>query len=187
MKIRQGDQIRPVAPVWRPRRAGSDPGSATGCPAPRRQALTASRRQPALAPARQAAHLDPPIQSTVPNYRVVPKVPVSPLNRCFSHLRTPVFQYWRLPENLRLNLARPIVVLNPNTNALESSVKPTTVPQLELLIPIGNHTQLHIPTDFSDLWHSWARRYATHSYDFYCRGSRARSCVQPRGSWPASS
>eukprot|EP01043_Picozoa_sp_COSAG02_P035222 COSAG02_NODE_2508_length_8634_cov_2.849326_7_plen_196_part_00 len=46
--------------------------------------ISAAEREPPsrykVPPALQAAHADPPIQSTVPNYRVVPKVPVSPLN-----------------------------------------------------------------------------------------------------------
>ena len=54
--------------------------------------------------------------------------PLNPWDcRCFSHLQTPVFQYWPLPEPARLNRTRPSTVLNSNTNALESSVKPTSI------------------------------------------------------------
>ena len=46
--------------------------------------ISAAKREPPsrykVPPAKQAAHSDPSIQSTIPNYRVVPKVPVSPLN-----------------------------------------------------------------------------------------------------------
>ena len=39
--------------------------------------------------------------------------------RCFRHLQTPVFQYWPLPESMRLNLARPIAVLNSSTGRFD--------------------------------------------------------------------